>query len=60
MLLVESNQDKIARENDPDTLQILDESDRDWVDLWKSKLKPTKQCSYNEQNAIAITTISSS
>jgi hypothetical protein len=48
MLLVESNQAKIARENDPDTLQILDESDRDWVKLWKAKLKSTKPCSCNE------------
>jgi hypothetical protein len=59
MLLVKSNQAKIARENDPDTLQILDESDRDWVKLWKAKLKPTKPCSYNEPISIAITTINS-
>ena len=30
------------QENDPDTLQILDESDKEWVKLWrKAKLKKT-------------------
>jgi hypothetical protein len=24
-----------AQENDPDTLQLLDESDKEWVKLWR-------------------------
>jgi hypothetical protein len=59
MLLAKSNQAKMARENDPDTLQILDESDREWVKLWKAKLKPTKPCSYYEPISIVITIINS-
>ena len=58
MLLVESIQAKMAKEDDPDILQILDESDTDWVTLWKAKLKPAKPCSFNEQISIAIPTIS--
>jgi hypothetical protein len=31
-----------AQENDPDTLQLLDESDKEWVRLWrKAALKET-------------------
>ena len=31
-----------TQENDPDTLQILDESDKEWVNLWrKAALKET-------------------
>jgi hypothetical protein len=59
MHLLKLNRNGIARENDPDTLQILDESDMDWVKLWKTKLEPTKQCSYNEPVSIAITTTNS-
>jgi hypothetical protein len=59
MSLLKLSRNKIAKENDPDTLQILDESDRDWVKLWKAKLEPTKPRSHNEPISIAITTISS-
>jgi hypothetical protein len=59
MSLSKSSPKKIAKENDPDTLQILDESDKDWVKLWKAKLKPTKPCSNNELISVSITTISS-
>jgi hypothetical protein len=31
-----------AQENDPDTLQLLDESDKEWIRLWrKAALKET-------------------
>jgi len=31
-----------VQENDPDTLQLLDESDKEWVRLWrKAALKET-------------------
>lgn len=31
-----------SQENDPDTLQLLDESDKEWIRLWrKAALKET-------------------
>lgn len=54
MFLVKLSRAKIAKENDPDTLQLLDEVDRDWVKLWAAKLKPTKQCLYNESIFIPL------
>jgi hypothetical protein len=58
MLLLKFNRNNIAKENDPDTLQILDEFDLNWVNLWLTKLKPTKPFSYIEPNSNIITTIS--
>ena len=32
-----------TEENDPDTLQLLDESNKDWADPWRKKIIEAKQ-----------------
>ena len=33
----------MIEENDPDTLQLLDERDTEWVDFWRNQMGETKQ-----------------
>ncbi|MGA2682792.1 MAG: hypothetical protein ABSF44_13445 [Candidatus Bathyarchaeia archaeon] len=33
----------VSDEDDPDTLQLLDEMDVEWVSLWRKACKPMKQ-----------------
>jgi hypothetical protein len=35
---------KIIEENDPDTLQMLDEADVVWINLWKLALNKKQVC----------------
>jgi hypothetical protein len=32
----------LSAENDPDTLQLLDELDSDWVNLWRKAINKNK------------------